>query len=438
MDIKQQRGQFFTQHQIVHDVMLNLVENKTGTALEPSAGAGHLVKLLEDEKTFTTIAAYELDENIEPVCETPITYQDFFTIPNTTYDVIFGNPPYVAWKNIEGTTQQTAADIKERYSDKTNLYYLFIDKCVDLLNDNGEMIFIVPKEWLYTSSASPLREKIVQTGYISHIIDCGEEKLFLDADVPAILIFRYVKSLNKKETLFVETLFAETLNAAHQNDWETRSFVNKNNRWLLLKPHLADKVKNWGTFKDQYSVKVGIVSGADKIFRTTTPKNFESETIKKYITTKGIEYFIDVNSYPTFESIPEKTAAHLLDNKKDLIDRRIAKFDETNWWKYGAIRNKTSMDSDFNRIYVMGRTRSQKPFFTVDKTEAIYYGGGILGVFEKQNTTIHLTEEVINYLNGPQFREILEAMFITTANKASFQPATLEDVPFPKNIADLK
>jgi adenine-specific DNA-methyltransferase len=434
MTNKKQRGQFFTSNEKVQQVMLDLVKNKSGAALEPSAGAGHLVVALETLPSLSSITALELDTAIPAVCSTPMEYGDFFTFANgkeNRYDVIFGNPPYVAWKHIEEATQLSAAAIKKDYSDKTNLYYLFIDRCVDLLKDNGEIVFIVPKEWLYTSSAKPLREKISRLGHISHIVDCGEEKLFADADVPALLIFRFVKSKEDEATLF-----ATNLNEAHKGNWETREFISKDGRWMLLEPELAEKVATWGKFGDQYSVKVGIVSGLDGVFRITNPEDFEPETIQSYITTKGIELFIDVNSYITFDSIPEKTRAYLLEHKPALIGRKIAKFDESNWWRYGAIRNKNAMDSSAARFYSHGRTRNAAPFFTVEKEKAIYFGGGIIGIFEKPNAQIHHTD-TIKFLNSVEFRKILDGMFITIGNKVSFQPATLEDVPFPLTLEAL-
>ena len=67
-----------------------------------------------------------------------------------------------------------------------------------MLQDDGELIFIVPKEWLYNTSAQFLRDYLCENGDFTHFIDCGEEKLFDDADVPALCIFRYQKNFKGK------------------------------------------------------------------------------------------------------------------------------------------------------------------------------------------------------------------------------------------------
>ncbi|MBC9704393.1 MAG: N-6 DNA methylase [Enterococcus sp.] len=428
-DKKQQRGQFFTTSQKVQQVMVDLLENTGGKFLEPSAGAGHLVKALEDKFPNASIDAVELDENIVAVCDTPIQNNDFFVFADSaeaSYDVIFGNPPYVSWKAMEESSKISSAEVKKGYSEKTNLYHLFIDRCIDLLADHGEMVLIVPKEWLYSSSAGPLRKKIYESGHLSHIVDCGEEKLFADADVPALLIFRFVKSERTSDT---RVNYAENLSAALENKWEERELVDKNSRWLLLHKELAHKVSKWGRLGDVMSVKVGIVSGLDGVFRVSGDgSQFEAETVVSYITTKGIEKFIDVNHIDKWEDVPPKTAAYLLSHKDRLISRKIAKFSEANWWKYGAIRNKTAMESDLGRVYVFGRTRSQAPFFA-NTTGEVYYSGGILGLFARDENFD--PTEYIDTLNSAEFREVLEAMFLATGTKISLQPATLEDAPFP-------
>ena len=191
--------------------MLDLIQtDKTEKFLEPSAGEGHLVVALENAG-YTDITSVEFDPELEAISITkPVraSFFDFAATRDIDYSCIFGNPPYVAWKSLEKeqTENPNLTAVKKDYSDKANLYYLFMDKCIDVLTADGEMIFIVPKEWLYTSSAAPLRVKMLEQGSITHIVDCGEEKLFPDADVPAIVIFRYQKGLNSRKTSYATSL----------------------------------------------------------------------------------------------------------------------------------------------------------------------------------------------------------------------------------------
>jgi adenine-specific DNA-methyltransferase len=66
--------------------------------------------------------------------------------------------------------------------------------------------------------------------------------------------------------------------------------------------------------------------------------------------------------------------------KDRLISRKIAKFDNTNWYMWGRKFYK----SDKKRIYVNGKTRCKKPFFINDCTS---YDGSILAIFPRKDVT---------------------------------------------------
>lgn len=428
-DLKAVRGQFNTTNNRVQKALLSLVLNSSGKVLEPSAGSGDLVLALEKANESRVIDAVELDDTVARKCATSITYSDFFAYAanlDNQYSTILGNPPFVAWKEVENATVISARAVKDRYSDKTNLYHLFMDRCIDLLEDEGELVFIVPKEWLYTTSAAPLREKMLRKGYLTHIIDCGEEKLFDDASVPALVIFRYLKTADKDRSSKVK--FADSLASALADSYEYRELLNNGHRFMLVTEASAALVRDWGSLGDQYEAKVGIVSGADPIFRYTGSPEVEASSVKEYLTTKGIEKFIDVNHVSSWSDMPPKTAAYLTAHKAQLLGRRIAKFDESNWWMYGAIRNKDAMLGEMKRFFVYGKTRSQSPFFA---SKAQLFSGGIIGIFRKADAKVKL-DTAMSLLNHSEYRKIVEGLFITTSNKVSFQPSTLHDLPFPK------
>lgn len=436
-DVKAQRGQFFTVNNRVQKIMLDLIKtDKAGKILEPSSGEGHLVVALENAG-YTDITSVEFDQDLQAVSITQPVRTSFFDYAATRdidFSCIFGNPPYVGWKSLEKEQIENPnlVAIKENYSDKANLYYLFMDKCIDVLKTDGEMIFIVPKEWLYTSSAAPLRKKMLASGSITHVIDCGEEKLFPDADVPAIVIFRFQKGLNSRKTRY-----AISLDNAVVDVWEERIIEETGDRLIFLDAETAALIAGWGVLDDFMSVKVGIVSGADPLFRITDPSLYEEDGLNQYLTTKGMEWFIDVNHVGSEDQLPPKIKSFLLSHKERLISRRISKFDENNWWKYGAIRNKDSMLSDADRFYTLVKTRSETPFFIA--SDAVFYSGGIMGVFVKNELPANVTlEEVVELLNSDFYRKLFVSMQLTTGNKLSLQPSTLATLPFPKTEAQFK
>lgn len=425
---KAARGQFFTRHVVVQEVMCSLVTHNRGRTLEPCAGSGHLVAALEANHPDLHLEAVELDPRLEPVCATPIIHHDFFAFAagrDATYDVIFTNPPYVAWREVEAATRATARSVKAAYSDKTNLYHLFIDRLIDLLVPGGEMVLIVPKEWLYTTSAAPLRNKLRSQGSLTHLIDCGEEKLFEDASVPALLIFRFVKGLRSEHLLH-----ADSLNAARAGNYESRVLATSGSRWLLLDDPMAAAIDSWGRLGDQYAVRVGLVTGMDRVFRLEDSQpDIEAACVQDQLTTdRRLVRYLNLEHVTSFEGMPPRAARYLGSHKDALLGRRIAQFDETNWWRYGAVRNEPAMRSATERFFALAKTRSTEPFFT--EPTARFFNGGVLGLFHRSPSSLP-SELAVSVLNHPRYRRILEAMFLTSNDKVSLQPATLEDAPFP-------
>lgn len=427
---KEQRGQYFTANPRVQGVLGSLIRGQCGVLLEPSAGAGHLVAWVEQHRPGLRIEAVDVDPAASRVCRAPVAKRDFFVFAggrDGMYAAVLGNPPYVAWKAVEASTRVSAAGVKERYSGKANLYYLFIDRCIDLLAPGGELVFIVPKEWLYASSAAPLRRKAAAAGAITDVVDCGEEKLFADADVPALVIFRFCKGATSSQVRF-----AGSLADAEAGQWQKRELRESNGRYLLLAPGVASSIRGWVPLGSAYRVRVGVVTGADAAFRVGPGATVEPSCVQEYVTTKGVEQFIDVNHVDEWASMPAGAAAHLTRWKGTLLARRIAQFDESNWWKYGAVRNARHMRGPAERFYAYAKTRSATPFFACNA--ARMHGGGILGLYRVAGAAV-APATAIRVLNHPAYRPVLEAMFLTTGNKVSLQPATLEDAPFPPSEA---
>ena len=415
MSVKKNRGQFFTTKNRVLDVLISLINND-GNILEPSAGEGHIVSEIE-KKLNREVLSVELDVDkvISKVCESEITVDNFFNYVKNcgTFDSIVGNPPFVKLKNVE---QDTIDLLPEKIPGNGNLYYFFIKYCVKLLSDGGELIFIVPKEWLYNVSSQFVREFLKDNGNFSHFIDCGEEKLFDDADVPALCIFRYVKNYSG-DLKYYETL----------DDYNIDKFINKKvvyNNTISF----CDEIRTGKTISDFFDVKVGLVTGAEKIFKLNNNINLPDNSVIQIIgTNKESSNYLFVDNYLVFDEIPEEVKNYLIPHKEKLLKRKISNFTEKNWWKYGALRNFNLMKSDKKRIYGIMKTRDTHIFWEGNVNE--FFGGGIIGLFLKDGVDINLVDAV-KFLNSNDFRNIMKENNMYSNNKVSITPSVLSSLPF--------
>ena len=140
-------GQVFTPNTIVKQ-MIGLITNKPTTILEPSSGNGAFYTELI--KQYDNVRGLELDKT---VAHRGAIIIDFFK-DFGKYDLIIGNPPYVENKKI--TSKPTNSELTHQ----PNLYMYFLEKSLKQLNENGELIFIIPTGWLLATSTSHLNKDI--------------------------------------------------------------------------------------------------------------------------------------------------------------------------------------------------------------------------------------------------------------------------------------
>jgi adenine-specific DNA-methyltransferase len=323
-------GQVFTPYEIV-ERMLKLRAN-FGTIMEPSCGNGAFWKYIKSDLAV----GIEIDDRWCP--EDCINIDFFDYCVENKFSTIIGNPPYVGGKNID---PEIRAKLKHHFHFKTNLYVHFIDKCLDHLDDNGELIFITPRDFMKLTTAKPLNDRLSSEGSITHWYEYGDENLFKGKTAPNLVIWRFAKNA-PRETL--------TNNGI-------RRFVNIDG---ILSFAIDDHTVRFG---DLFDIRVGGVTGADEVF-VHQNGNLEivySETLQTGKTRRVYHDICDdyIQSY-----------------KERLINRSIKKFSEANWWKWG----RGLYISDKPRIYVNCKTRHSAPFFL---HECKNFDGAVLGLFPK-------------------------------------------------------
>jgi adenine-specific DNA-methyltransferase len=389
-------GQYFTDNYLLKNIVVSLCRNN-GMFLEPSAGAGHLVSALESYSNCN-ITAIELDSSVKYIANTKPTYMDFFDLSVANkFDTVFGNPPFVKFRNINKNTIDKINSGSKLVS--CNLFYYFIWKSFFHLNEGGEIVFIVPREFLNSSRAGVLRELLYRYGTITDIYDFGETNFFRNA-APNVIIFRYEKdNLTHKTNYFNFSVVQE-------------QFINSN--FVFSSIDFNGHV----SLGDFFDVKVGLVTGCNKIFERSS--KFSIPTICSDYKRTGIKkdiIFLDKFSLDEVKSNDPDLFDYMISNKEELISRKIKKFDESNWYCYGAVRNLECMEGFGKVIYVNSKTRDQKPFFVDDIG---YFDGSMLCLIPKIELDL---KEWCNILNNS--KDEFERQNMYTNNKYSFTVGSL-------------
>jgi len=357
--MKNKLGQYFTKNIDLKERLFNLILNNPDTILEPSIGRGDLIEYISNKNLKIEFDMYEIDKNIillECIDKNKIIYGDFLEYNiKKKYKTIIGNPPYIKKKN-------------------GNIYLDFINKCYELLEDNGELIFIVPSDFFKLTKSSKLLENMIQNGSFTHIYHPHNEKLFENATID-ILIFRYLKN----------NLIEKIVKYNNENLF----IINNSGLITFNKNKLSEKFN----FKDYFNIYVGIVSGKDKIY-----KNNKIGNINVLVGNNNIEKFIYIKEFPSNNKEINK---FLLENKKELLERKIKKFNEKNWFEWGAPRNIKTIENNLEKdcIYIYNLSRKENIAF---KGKVNYFSGNLIMLLPKKNINL---DNIINYLNSYEFKK---------------------------------
>ena len=194
---KQKYGIYFTPPEtIIKNIeFLKPFMKDIKTILEPSCGSCEYISTLKNINNDFDITGVELNEtifeSIKHLEEDNITLlnDNYLTHDfNSKFDLIIGNSPYFVMKKKE---------VDPKYHDyfegRPNIFILFIIKSLDLLNDNGIMSFVLPKNFLNCLYYDKTRKYIVENYNILTIIDCSSDKYIDTQQDTIILIIQNVK-----------------------------------------------------------------------------------------------------------------------------------------------------------------------------------------------------------------------------------------------------
>lgn len=173
---------------------------------------------------------------------------------NGGFDCVIGNPPYVLCQ--PGTTDEYLLNYYKNYhvaSYKIDLFHLFFEKSIKLLNDSGLMGFITPNTYLTNKYIKVLREFILENTKVERIVN--HDKVFdsVSVDVATIILN---KNKSKDDSVIIQKtekgVFIDVC-TKKQKDWENDSeyVFNINESFSLT-------LKNTFNLGDSYSSYFGI------------------------------------------------------------------------------------------------------------------------------------------------------------------------------------
>jgi methylase of polypeptide subunit release factors len=112
------------------------------------------------------------------------------------YDVVLGNPPFLATTLVSNREQLEATF--ETARGRYDFSSLFVERAIQVLNPNGTLGLVIPNRLFINKSAEPLRQVVSNKCSIDVIVDFGSTKLFdADAYVGCIVARRAESTANR-------------------------------------------------------------------------------------------------------------------------------------------------------------------------------------------------------------------------------------------------
>jgi len=473
-------GQYFTPEHVA-DFMIGLSSvSRNAKILEPACGEGIFLKLLE-EKGYKNALGYEIDKTLRAVAKSKILFESFVSADiKERFDLIIGNPPYIRWKNLNQALKEELASnlLWQRYFNSLCDYLcIFVLKSIELLKENGELIFITPEYWINTKHAQILRNYLTKSGYFTNIIHFNETPIF-DKVASSILIFKFIKSSNSEarvqsikviKYLSTQRLTQETLSKIKNNTPDKRIEAFERNQfglnesWVLAPSRVGKKLekyenecvttvsstlfgdeRRYNTLGDIADIGNGMVSGLDRAFQIPKESRLTAKERRATISVlkaKNMERYVhgDITSYIFLNGdvrnendLKEKypTFYELLRQFQEKLEQRYDYNRKINYWEWVFLRSFNLFRQEKEKIFVPCKERiSHKNYFRFSYVPS--------GIFPTQDVTAVFlksgVKESIYYilalLNSEHVFEWLKHKGVVKGNIVEFSEKPLASIP---------
>ncbi|NQX98791.1 MAG: N-6 DNA methylase, partial [Flavobacteriales bacterium] len=324
---------------------------------------GLLLKLLENEdnSTISTPALPNLN-NIQfgnSLIDTSITTKknqneiNPFDFKKTKFDVIVGNPPYMATEHMKQFTPSELPLYKKHFESsykQFDKYFLFIERGLSLLKPKGYFGYIVPSKFIKVGAGKKLRELLISTKSVEQIISFGANQVFHNKSTYTCLLI--LKNEEQKELNYLEV---DSL-----KDWKTRKINEEHldsitfnelekNDWILV-PNILKPVFN--------------------------AINKQSETLEKLIGSDNIYNGIQTSANNIYIHSKTKEDKKYIYFSKDGIDWKVEKVLTRPYYKTSSGNDNLNTYRPFSPntfvIYPYLKTKKGIQFVEIDKLKTNY------------------------------------------------------------------
>lgn len=300
---KKLRGGYYTPQKLANYITELTLKNDM-RILEPSCGDGSFLRSIKkmlghsnyniekiDAVEYIEEEANKSKKVLEDIDNAQVINDDFYNFYvncKEKYNLIIGNPPYIRYQYLTTFQREKQAEVliknKMKSNKLINSWVFFLVACIELLEKNGKIAFVIPAEIMQVAYAEDLR-KYLSKHLAKITIISFNELLFEDAEQEVVVLIGTKKD-KEKECLISNSLYDnlndfikkyDENNLKYEkiltNDKWTRYYLNEDENNVIED---IKKDKRFRRIGDIGLVNVGITTGNNDYF------SLDDNYVKKY------------------------------------------------------------------------------------------------------------------------------------------------------------
>jgi type I restriction-modification system DNA methylase subunit len=292
---KKNNGIYFTPPKTINENLkfLEPYFKNIKTVLEPSCGSAEFILLMNKQYSDLKITGIEFNKTIYDSIKNLEKDNDNIKLYNMNYllydskekyDLIIGNPPYFVVQKNE------IDDLYYDYFDgRPNIFIVFILKSLKLLNKDGILSFVLPKNFLNCLYYDKTRKYIAENFKILNIIECNDN--YIETKQDTIILILQNKMETKENNIYILNNEDYVIFGLPDNIIKLRSLYNDST--TLSKLDFKVNVGNvvWNQCKailTNDKTKTLLIYSSDIKDNNLNIQTYSNKDKKNYINKKGV------------------------------------------------------------------------------------------------------------------------------------------------------
>jgi type I restriction-modification system DNA methylase subunit len=341
-------------------------------------------------------------------------FPQIFSRKNPGFDAVIGNPPYVRIQSLKETQPEAVLYFTSNYQSAVkgnyDIYVVFVEKGLDLLNTTGCLGFILPHKFFNAQYGQSLRVLIARAENLSQVVHFGHQQVFAGATTYTCLLFLEHPPQKKFKFVKVDNLL-EWSSTGKAPERAIQSKNLKDEKWNFVlgsDAALFEKLKSMPTkLSNLTRIFVGTQTSADSIFVlknchldgnyivgtcavTNKDVRVEAESVKPFLQGKSIRRYqpVSADNYlicpyiirkDDYNLISEEQLStkyplaydYLKSHRSLLCAREKGKFKGSDWFAFGYPKSMTL----FQVTKLIVPDYNNMPSFTFDNSGHFYKTG---------------------------------------------------------------